>query len=381
MHERFRGKRIVVAPDKFKGSLSAFEATKAIVEGIDAVAGGAEILASPIADGGEGTAEVLCNAFGGIWRTIPVKDPVGRTISARYCWAKSSQRSMAIFEMSEASGMWRLKLEELDPMRANTFGTGQMLREAVGTGVDRVMVGLGGSATNDAGIGMAAALGFRFLDRWNKELEPIPAELDKLDRIEAPGSLNFPEIIAAVDVANSLLGPNGATKVYGPQKGADPDQVMKLEANLTHLANIVKRDLGFSDFHREGTGAAGGLGFGLAAFCGAKFVPGFEVVAEAIQLEKKIASADLVITGEGKLDAQTLHGKGPAGVAKLAKKHRCPVIAFAGSVEDPKQFEGIFNAVIPIHRAPVELDFALKNAASLLRSSAEEAIKELFLNL
>lgn len=359
--------KILVAPDKFKGSLSAREVAAAIADGLRSVWGDAEIICCPIADGGEGTAEVLCGAFGGSWREVPVQDPLGRTIPARYCL---SDQDVAVMEMSEASGMRRMEKGELDPLCASTFGTGQLIRAALASGVNRIIIGLGGSATNDGGIGMAAALGYRFLKEDGSELAPIPSSLRDLSRIERPKTLVLPEIVAAVDVGNPLLGPEGATRVFGPQKGADENQVEELEAGLAHLADLVERDLGCQHREVKGAGAAGGLGFGLLSFCGAKIRPGFELVAEALELQERIGRVDLVITAEGQIDAQTLHGKGPAGIAALARISGKPVIALAGSVRDEEQLTRVFDAIVPVVPGPMALDDAVKETPRLLTAAA-----------
>lgn len=367
--------KVIIAPDKFKGSLSAVDAAQAIREGFGSVLKDAEIICCPIADGGEGTAEVLCRAFAGSWREARALDPLGREIAARFCWSEEEvDGPVAVLEMSEASGMRRLRKGELDSMRANTFGTGQLIRAATAMGARRVIVGLGGSATNDGGIGMAAALGYRFLDRDGNQLDAIPSNLRKIAGIEPPPAMELPEIIAAVDVRNPLLGPKGATMVFGPQKGAVGGQLKELEFGLTHLAEIVARDLGCDKREAEGAGAAGGLGFGLACFCGAAIRPGFDLVAEALDLEETVRGATLVITAEGTMDAQTLQGKGPSGVAALARRCGVPVVALAGAVTDEEELNQVFDVVVPIAPGPVDFDHALEHAAAhLVRAAARMA--------
>lgn len=363
--------KVIVAPDKFKGSLSALEVANAIRDGLRSVLEDAEIVCCPIADGGEGTAEVLCRAFAGSWQEVKARDPLGREITARYCWSGEHQEgSVAMLEMSEASGMWRLQKDELDPLRASTFGTGQLIRAAAAKGARKIIVGLGGSATNDGGIGVAAALGYRFLDAGGNELEAVPSNLRKVAKIERPPDLDLPEIIAAVDVRNPLLGPTGATRVYGPQKGADGRQLDDLEEGLKHLAEIAGRDLGCDKAGMDGAGAAGGLGFGLLSFCGATIRAGFDLVEEALDLEETVRGASLVITAEGAMDAQTLQGKGPAGVAALARRCGVPVVALAGAVHDEEVLNELFDVVVPITPGPVDLDQALENTAANLAGGA-----------
>ncbi len=252
-----------------------------------------------MADGGEGTAEVIGDALGGSWVNCDAHDPLGRQIDARYAWIE--HRKLAVTEMSEAAGMRRLSGGERDPLRANTFGVGEMLLDALQRGAHEIVIGLGGSATNDGGFGMARALGFRFFsgNDHDHELTSAISELQKLRRIQSPRNLSLPEIIAAVDVRNPLLGKNGATRVFGPQKGAHEDKIDVLERALTTLADVVAKDLNVDYRDEPGAGAAGGLGFGLISFCGAKIRPGFDVVAEAVKLETKmnLANAFSLLSG------------------------------------------------------------------------------------
>ncbi len=365
--------KVLVAPDKFKGSLSAVDAGAAISRGWLAVFPDAELVAAPIADGGEGFAEALCLALGGEWIRCRALDPVGREVDARYAWVEKDR--LAIIETSEASGLWRLRKDELAPLRASTFGTGQLIRHAAERGARTILIGLGGSATTDGGIGMAAALGFETLTSDSEELEPIPGNLTALTRIVADNVIDLPIVIAACDVQNPLLGPRGTAAVFSPQKGADAKTAAALEMHLENLAHIVTIDLG-SDFRdTPGAGAAGGIGFGLMSFCGAQMRSGFDVVAEALRLEALIAECDLVITGEGRLDAQTLEGKGPSGVAELARRQGKPVLAFAGSIADDPNVTGLFTATCAIVDQPVELDEAIRRGAEFLERAAIRAAR------
>ena len=344
------------------------EAVAAIARGWRVIFPDAEIEAAPIADGGEGFAEALCVALGGEWIRCAARDPIGREVEARYAWIGATR--LAVIEMSEASGLWRLKKGELAPLRANTFGTGQLIRDAAERGAKTILVGLGGSATTDGGIGMATALGYKTLASDGGELEPIPENLIALTRIVADGAIELPEIIAACDVQNPLLGPRGAARVFAPQKGADARTVEALEMHLTNLADVVATDLECDFRDTPGAGAAGGIGFGLLSFCGAKMRGGFDVVAEVLRIEERIAACDLVITGEGRLDAQTLEGKGPAGIAALARKHGKPVLAFAGSIADDPAVADIFTATSPIIDEPVSLADAMARGAEFLERAA-----------
>lgn len=357
--------RILIAPDKFKGSLSAPEVAKNIAYGLAHVLPQAKIDILPLADGGEGTAEVICAAIGGSWVHCPAHDPLGREIDARYAW--SDKRELAVMEMSEAAGMWRVAERERNPLRANTFGVGEMILDTAERGAHETIIGLGGSATNDGGFGMARALRYEFFcGPSDAKLDGFkPSTLRELERIRKPRGLQLPQIIAAVDVQNPLLGENGATRVYGPQKGATPDKIDSLEKSLTRLADVIRQDFGMDFRDQPGAGAAGGLGFGLMSFCGATIRPGFDVVAEAVDLEAKMREADLVITGEGKLDRQTLSGKTPAGVARMAQKLGKRVFAIVGCVSEDGEARKMFEAVY-------ELGGEISEAKELLRERAGE---------
>jgi glycerate kinase len=366
--------RILIAPDKFKGALSAREVGEAIAAGLRNVLPDAKIDIAPMADGGEGTAEVISQAFGGSWATCKVHDPLGREIQARYGWIDN--RKLAVMEMSEAAGMRRLAPNELDPIRATTFGVGEMILNAGKRGAKEIIIGLGGSATNDGGFGMAHALGFRF-DYEQKHKDESVIDLIDLAGVEKPSDLTSPKIIAAVDVKNPLLGENGATRVFGPQKGVSPDQIPKFEAALAKLADVVARQFGFDYRNKAGAGAAGGLGFGLMAFCGAEIRPGFDVVAKSVGLESKMKNLDLVITGEGSLDRQTLEGKTPAGVARIARKLRKPIFAFVGRATEDRQVRELFDGVYENARPGMSTEENMKRASELLRDNARQLGKDL----
>jgi glycerate kinase len=333
--------RVLIAPDKFKGSLSAAQAAAALAEGwregwpVDKPL---EIERLPVADGGEGTAEAIHDALAGRWITLAVRDPIGRIIEGRYTLVeKAAGERLAVLEMSSASGFSLVRGNDRNLLRGNTFGTGQLLAHALRkSGAERVVMGIGGSATNDGGIGLAAALGFHFLDAEHRELEPIPEHLPELASIEfPPDALPTVPISVACDVKNPLLGPRGATRVYGPQKGLrDEAEAVQLELGLTRFADVAARIFGRDYRNTPGAGAAGGLGFGLMTFLGAELLPGFDLVASRLGLEAAVARADLVLTGEGSLDGQTLEGKAPAGVAAMARRFGRPVIAFGGRLEE-----------------------------------------------
>jgi glycerate kinase len=362
--------RILVAPDKFKGSLSAVAAAEAIARGWRSVDPQAEITLAPIADGGEGFAEALCLAMGGKWITRRVQDPLGREVEGRFAWIESTKT--AVLEMSEASGLWRLKSDELAPLRANTFGTGQLMREAVELGATRILIGLGGSATTDGGIGMAAALGYIFYTSDGEPLQPVPENLLALTRIGIREAISLPEIVAACDVQNPLLGERGTARVFSPQKGADPSMVERLEQSMENLADVVTLDLGCDHRTAAGAGAAGGIGFGLLSFCGARMQSGFDLVADVLGLEQRVREADLVITGEGRLDAQSLEGKGPVGVAQLARIYGKPILGLAGSVIESAPLSEIFTAVRGVVDQPVTLEVAMERGAEFLERAARQ---------
>ena len=365
--------KILLAPDKFKGSLSAVAVVAAISRGWSAVFPEDTLEAAPIADGGEGFAEALCLALGGEWIQCAALDPIGREITARYAWVEKDR--VAVIEMSEASGLWRLKKDEFAPLRANTVGTGQLIRHAVERGAKTILIGLGGSATTDGGIGMAAALGYKFFGADGSELEPLPCTLSQLARIDSRNAMKLPEIIAASDVQSPLLGPRGTARVFAPQKGADDSIVETLELNLANLAEAVTRNLGVDFRETPGAGAAGGIGFGLLSFCRAKIESGFDVVAQALQIEERIAKCDLVITGEGRLDTQTLEGKGPAGIGSLARKHGKPALALAGSIADDQNVANIFTASLPILDEPTTLADAMARGAEFLERATTRAAR------
>jgi glycerate kinase len=347
--------KVLLACDKFKGSLGAVEACEAVRAGLPA---GWECDVCPIADGGEGFIDAMLAAGGGERVTAACRDALGRPVEANYGIYRSGGETVAVIEMSAASGMWRIAAAERNPRRASTFGTGQQMRHSVEvSGATRLLVGLGGSATNDGGAGMAAALGVRFLDERGDLLDAVPEALARLHAIDESARMALPEVIVACDVDNRLTGPRGASAVFGPQKGATPEDVAFLDAVLSKLAAVSG---GGREASTPGAGAAGGLGFGLLRFVGAAVVPGFDLVADALRLSERVAAADLVITGEGSLDAQTLGGKGPAGVAALARAAGVPVVAVAGRVEACAS--GLFDAALTLE------GFGLPVAESISRA-------------
>jgi len=368
--------RILIAPDKFKGSLTAREVAENVAIGLRDALPDAKIDIVPMADGGEGTAEAICGARDCVWLQCKAHDALGREIDARYGWLEDEK--LAVMEMSEAAGMRRISEDERVPVRATTFGVGEMILDAANRRANRIIIGLGGSATNDGGFGMARALGFRFdYGQVHQHEQVRVTDLLELKRIKQPKDLKLPKIVAAVDVKNPLLCKNGATRVFGPQKGASKKEIDILEGALSRLADVVAKEFGFDYRHEAGAGAAGGLGFGLMSFCGAKVRPGFDVVAEAVGLEAKIQGADVVITGEGSLDRQTLEGKTPAGVARLTQKFGKRVFAIVGRATKEKEVREIFDAVYENARPGMSRDENMKRAPELLRENARELGKTL----
>jgi glycerate kinase len=372
---------ILIAPDKFKGSLNAREVADNIAICLRDVLPDAIVETMPMADGGEGTADVIREAFGGEWVVCAAHDALGRAIEARYVWLRD--RAMAVMEMSAAAGMWRIAPDKRDLLRANTCGVGEIMKDAASRGAQEILIGLGGSATNDGGFGMARALGFRFLAD-GQELE-TPNGLVNLTRIvpsEAPGNLTalsrqvgeaaFPRVVGAADVRNPLLGPRGATRTFGPQKGGTSEQLEILERALSQLADVVSRDLGCDFREAPGAGAAGGLGFGLMSFCGAEIKPGFDVVAEFVGLWAAIEKADVVITGEGRLDEQTLEGKVPSGVARLARQAGKRVFAIVGCGGESATVRNLFDGIFVLARDSVRPQEAIARARELLHERARE---------
>lgn len=362
--------KILIASDSFKHSVTAREAGLHLGEGLQASGLPCDISVVPMADGGEGTVRALVEATGGTLIEVDVHDPLMRPLRAVY--GILGDKETAVIEMSAASGIELLSPEMRNPWITTTYGTGDMIRHALELGCRRIIVGIGGSATNDGGTGMAAALGYHFYDKQGDILDMSGGVLHhvaRIDKGEVFPALFDAEIVVACDVDNPLTGELGAAAVYGPQKGADEEMVVKLDAGLEHLAQQIHSALGVSVDKVPGAGAAGGLGAGLMAFCRAELRPGFEIVQQAAQLEEQIMQADLVITGEGRIDRQTRYGKTPWGVAQMARKHHKPVIAVAGTLGEGAEVlyhEG-FDTMLSIIERPMTLEEALFQAPDLLR--------------
>lgn len=356
--------RVLIANDKFKGSLTANEAALAIRDGLPS---SYEVDLCPIADGGEGFTETMLAALGGRWVSVETVDALLRPLTARYV---ITDTGLAVMEMASCCGYELIDTSERKILESSTYGTGLMIRHAAAqAGVERILIGIGGSATNDGGVGMADALGILFLDKEEDSLVSNPAGLDDLVQIDNDQRVNLPPIDVACDVGNPLLGPNGATAIFGPQKGASSAEQEKLEAFLTHLVKVTgARDLA----EKPGAGAAGGLGFGLMHFLGAELHPGFDLVSQALDLPARIAAVDLVITGEGSLDAQSLSGKGPVGIARLANDLGKAVIAVAGHISDEVNASSLFEHCCALTDFDLPLEVLIADAAPLLTRRVRE---------
>ncbi|MBM3214883.1 glycerate kinase [Candidatus Poribacteria bacterium] len=366
--------KIVIAPDSFKGSLSAQDAAEAIAQGFRRVFPDAHCETIPMADGGEGTAQSLVDATGGRRVHVEVRGPTGRRVVAHFGLLGDGET--AAIEMAAASGLPLIPFGERNPLKATTYGTGELIRAALDEGARKLIIGIGGSATNDGGAGMAQALGAKLLDADGNELELGGGPLGALDRIDLSGMdarLSDVETVVACDVDNPLTGPRGASAIYGPQKGATPEMVQTLDASLVHYAKVLHRDLGKDVERIPGAGAAGGLGAGLMAFLNAQLRRGVEIVLDAVRFDERLDGAAFVVTGEGELNRQTAFGKTPMGVAQAAKRRGLPVFALAGTIAPDADV--IYNvgidAVIPIVPGPFTLESAIRDARSLLTNASE----------
>ena len=371
---------VLIAPDAFKDCLSARQVADALCRGMMRFSPEIIFDIAPMADGGEGTVESVVDATRGKLVQIPVMDPLMREISSFY--GISGDGKTAVIEMAAASGIELLGESERNPWETSTHGTGELIRNALDRGCEKILLGIGGSATNDCGAGMAEALGVKFTNRAGDYPGPGGGALSDVEKIHMDGldpRIISTEILVACDVSNPLTGPNGASAIYGPQKGANREMVEKLDRNLEYFAGVIKTQLGKDISHVSGAGAAGGLGGGLMAFLGARLMKGFDMIAETTGLEEKIKLADVVITGEGKIDGQTRFGKTPFGVAQLAKKHGKPVIGVAGTVEQGAELlyrEG-FHLIMPILEKPSDLAYAIAHAEQLLERTGERIARML----
>lgn len=361
--------KVIIAPDSFKDSLSALKVAQAIAKGWQEVFPHAETMLCPMADGGEGTIEAVLEACGGQWREKTVVGPLGQPVQAKWGWLEKQR--IAIIEMAQASGIQLVPPSERDACHSTTFGTGQLILDALDAGAKDIILTVGGSATNDGGTGLLSALGVVLLDA-NQNVLPTGGlalrNLSKIDLTHFDSRIQQTRFLLAADVTNPLCGPNGASSIFGPQKGASPAQVQLLDEALSHFADVSAELLGFDKRDEAGSGAAGGLGFAAKSYLNAEFKAGVEVVAELNQLEHKICNADWVITGEGKFDRQTLNGKTVFGVSRVAKMQNIPVIVIAGTLGDDYQalYEHGVTAAFSLANGPLTLEHACEHAAELI---------------
>lgn len=370
--------KIVIAPQGFKGSLEAPEVAQAIARGVRQVFSDADVTSLPVADGGEGTVAALVQASQGRTIVSRVTGPLGRPVNAT--WGILGDNRTAVIEMAAASGLPLIRRDERNPMRTTTFGTGELICHALDAGIRHLIIGIGGSATNDGGAGMAQALGVHLLDAEGRDLPLGAAAITTLDRIDAtnidPRTRRL-DVEVACDVNNPLTGPTGASAVYGPQKGATPEMVQTLDAALSRYAGVLRRDLGKDVAHVPGAGAAGGLGAGLIAFLNARLRPGVDLIFGAMNIDGHLEGADLVITGEGRIDRQDIYGKAPIGIAQRAQKLGIPCIAVAGSTGRDYHvvYEHGLDAVIGTVNRPMPLDRAIAEGPRLIAEAAMRACR------
>ncbi|MGX6592533.1 glycerate kinase family protein [Cetobacterium ceti] len=372
--------KVVIAIDSFKGSLSSNELGEALSLGIKKIYKDAEIIKIPIADGGEGTVEAMVEGTEGKFIEVEVHGPLMNKIKAIY--GILGDGKTAIIEMATASGLPLVPAEKRNPNKTTTFGTGELIKDAIKKGCREFIIGIGGSATNDGGLGMMQALGYKFYDKEGKELGQggeIMNQIEKIDSTQALKELSQCNFLIACDVDNPFYGPRGAAHVYGKQKGANEQMILELDNGLKHLSEILNKTYNIDISNLPGAGAAGGLGGGLVAFLNGILKPGIEIILEKVEFEKKVINSDFVITGEGRIDFQTVMGKAPVGVSKLAKKYNIPVIALAGSVADDadKTHEAGIDSIFSIINYPISLEDAMKkeNSKKFVEKNAEEIFR------
>ncbi len=376
--------KIVIAPDSFKGSLTAVEVSQSIERGIKRFCRDFIIDRIPMADGGEGTVEALVDSTKGKIKRVKVKGPLLNEIDAFYGILGDGET--AVIEMASASGLPLITPSQRNPMKTTTYGTGELILDALNMGCSKFIIGLGGSATNDGGAGMITALGGRFLDSLGNDIafgaEGL-ADLYKIDISNLDKRLEKCSIVAACDVDNPLCGKRGASYVFAPQKGADKNMLEKLDRYLKNYGEIIKRDIKIDVMNEEGSGAAGGMGAAILGFLNGKLLRGVDIIIEKTSLEERIKDADLVITGEGKIDYQTAYGKTPYGVAMLAKKYDIPVIAICGWIGERAEelYQKYFDSIFSIIDKPMGLDEAMEHSEVLLESTAERIMRAVMINI
>ena len=372
--------KIILAPDSFKGSLTSMEVAEAMERGIKRVLPGADCIKIPMADGGEGTVQSLLDAVGGDLISCQVKGPAGQSVTAGY--GMLADNGTAVIEMAAASGLSLVSGKTMNPLKTTSFGTGELICHALDRGAQKIILGIGGSATNDAGVGMAQALGVVFRSGDGRIIRQngsggMLQQIESVDLEDIHPKLRQAQILVACDVDNPLSGENGAACVFAPQKGADADMVQLLDDNLKHLAKVIKREIGIDVDAIPGAGAAGGLGAGLLVFAGAELKSGIEIISKATSIEFHLRSADLVFTGEGRVDFQTAFGKTPAGIARLAGAYGVPVIAIGGALADDagEVFMHGINGLEAAITRDMPLDEALANSREYIANAAERVIR------
>ncbi|MGA2547351.1 MAG: glycerate kinase [Rectinemataceae bacterium] len=364
--------KIIAIADSFKGSCSSKDTCRRIAAGLGPIFPGARIICLPVADGGEGTVDAILEGAKGRRKSVQVRGPLGDVVTASYGLLGGGR---AILEMAEASGLTLVPESMRNPLEASTYGTGELIRDALDEGCAEILIGIGGSATNDGGMGMAAALGYRFLDADGRELKCGGGALSRIANIDparADPRLEALAISVACDVSNPLTGPTGASAVFGPQKGATPEMVRELDSGLARLAAVVRRDLGIEMESLPGAGAAGGLGGGLVAFTGARLKSGIEAILDLIRFDEYLEGADLVVTGEGAIDGQTRFGKVPVGVASRARNRGVPVVALVGEIREGAEsvYDLGIGAIFCIMDKAMSLDAAMAGAGPLIEAAA-----------
>lgn len=368
---------IIIAPDKFKDSMTARQAAESIARGVKAILPDARLTLLPLSDGGEGLVEALAGAAAASIETSEVTGPLGFPVKAR--WGIIKRGKTAVIEMAAASGLALVPEDKRNPLLTTTYGTGELIKAALDRGCRELIIGIGGSATNDGGAGMAAALGVKFLDKDGKKLGYGGAELSRLVKLDRSGldpRLQETAIKVAGDVDNPLTGPRGASQVYGPQKGASREMAEQLDGALVNYARVIKKELGINIADVPGAGAAGGLGAGLIAFTGAEIHSGIDLVLDTLGIDRLLPRCRLLFTGEGRLDSQSVHGKVPIGVARRARKHNVPVVALAGSLEGSREefrSQGI-TASFAIADGPLSLEESLARGPELIEKLTAELI-------
>ncbi len=369
--------RVLIAADSFKGSLSSLKVAEAVERGVRQVYPGAEVHKAAVADGGEGTVEAMVEYLQGRYVHAEVTGPLGEKITAKYGIIGGDT---AIIEMAETSGLCLVPDGKRNPLLTTTYGTGELILDSINRGCRKIIIGIGGSATNDGGAGMASALGAGLTDNRGQPIGMGGGALDTLERIGTAGMdprLKTVDILVACDVDNPLCGESGASKVFGPQKGATPEMIEQLDKNLHRFSEIIKRDMGIEIENIPGAGAAGGLGGGLIAFCGARHFKGIDLILDILNMDKLIMEADIVITGEGRIDGQTIYGKVPMGIAALAKKYRRPVFAITGYIGKDARlvYEKGIDSIVSAMAAPISVPEAMKNAPKLIAEASERLFR------